>query len=231
MTHQCSACGALVFKGEQSRSSSKVTKGAFPLCCSCGDVKIPPVMEPPNILKTLLTGSTQTCHDFRSNIRAYNSSLAFASMCLTGVEYNFLTKGPYCYGINGQIYHRISQMLPDSGKAPGFSQIYIYDKEHELANHLNAFPSLDRSLLKELQDIMKDVNPYAQKYTHIGNVMKENLAEDRQLVLKATRETVDLRRYNVPTGTDVAVIIPTERNDKSCRDVVIYKSPTQHPTG
>ena len=119
-------------------------------------------------------------------------------------------------------------MLPEEGKSPGFSQIYIYDKEHELDNHLNAFKSLDRCLLKDLQDMMKDINPYAQKYSHVGDIIKERPTADIQLVLKATRETIDPRRYNLPTGTDVAVIIPTERNDISRRDVVIYKSATPH---
>ena len=79
--------------------------------------------------------------------------------------------------------------------------------------------------------MMKDENPYAAKYIHVSNVIKEKPTEDVHLVLKATRDSIDPRRYNLPTGTDVAVIIPTERNDMSCRDVVIYKNATQHPTG
>ena len=51
------------------------------------------------------------------------------------------------------------------------------------------------------------------------------------MVLKATRQTIDPRRYNLPTGTDVAVIIPTEKNDTSRRDVAIYKSSVNHPAG
>ena len=152
-------------------------------------------------------------------------------MCLTGKEYNFHTSGPYCYRINGQVYHLISQLQPENGKPPGFSQIYIYDKEHELDHCLNSFNTLDRGLLKELQDMIKDENPYAEKYIHVSNVINEKPTEDVQLVLKATRDTVDPTRYNLPTGTDVAVIIPTERNDISHRDVVIYKSAAQHPTG
>ena len=114
---------------------------------------------------------------------------------------------------------------------PSFSQIYIYDdKEQELENHLNSFCQLDRNLLKELQDMMTEVNPYAQIYCHIDNVIKEKPTENVQLGVKATRDTIDPRRYNLPTGTDVAVIIPTERNDITSRGIVIYKS-TLHPTG
>ena len=170
-----------VYKGEQTKGSIKETqRGAFSLCCACGDVMIPPVKEPSRLLKDLLTGGTQRNHDFRNNLRAYNSSLAFASMLLTQEEYfkSKGSKGPYCYRINGQVYHRISQILPENGKAPGFSQIYIYDKEHELDNHLNSFNTLYRSLLKELQDMMKEINPYAQKYNHVSEMMKENPTED-----------------------------------------------------
>ena len=105
MPYICSACGALMFKGEQSKGSV-AQKGTFSFCCSHGDVKIPPVKEPPSLLKDFLTGGTQRDCNFRKNIRAYNSSLAFASMLLTGEEYNFKSqKGPYCYRINGQVYH------------------------------------------------------------------------------------------------------------------------------
>ena len=61
--------------------------------------------------------------------------------------------------------------------------------------------------------------------------IKDNPAEDIQLVLKETRDTIDPRRYNLPTGTDIAVIIPTERNDISKRDVVICKNSAKHATG
>ena len=77
--------------------------------------------------KNLLKGKSQKAQAFHQNIRAYNSSLAFASMYLTGHEYTFKGRGPYCFRINGQVYHKISQMQPETGKSPGFLQIYIYD--------------------------------------------------------------------------------------------------------
>ena len=69
-------------------------------------------------------------------------------------------------------------MEPENGKIPSFSQIYIYDKEHELENHLNIFKILDGTLLKKLQDMMKEINPYAAKYSHFGDVIEENPTED-----------------------------------------------------
>ena len=142
MNHICSECKALMFQGEQSRKQG--SRGKFSLCCSHGAVQIPSIKEPPDILKNLFIGSTKRDHDFQKNIRAYNSSLAFASMCLTGKEYDFQTNGPFSYRINGQVYHLIRQLQPENGKPPGFSQIYIYDKEHELDHLLNSFNILER---------------------------------------------------------------------------------------
>ena len=80
--------------------------------------------------KKLLTGNTKKDQDFHINIRAYNSSLAFASMLLSKKEYKFNTSGPYCFRICGQVYHALSQMQPEEGRKPNFSQIYIYDQEN-----------------------------------------------------------------------------------------------------
>ena len=76
MNYICPECGAQMFKEEQSRG--------FSFCCSHGSVKLPPIKEPPQLLKCLLTGTTQTDHNFRENIRAYNSGLAFASTSWVG---------------------------------------------------------------------------------------------------------------------------------------------------
>ena len=134
MKYICCDCGALLFKGENhtGRLSSSAT---FGLCCSKGAIKLPPIKDPPQKLKNLFTGNSQKYRNFRQNIRAYNSSLAFASMCFTGHEYTFKSRGPYCFKINGQVYHRISQLQPEVGITPGFSQIHIYDQQNELDYH------------------------------------------------------------------------------------------------
>ena len=41
-----------------------------------------------------------------------------------------------------------------------------------------------------------------------------------------------IHRYNLPAGTDVAVIMPLETTEAPCkRDVVVYKSAKDHPNG
>ena len=125
-----------MFKEEKSDKTVNAVNASakFALCCSYGEIKLPPIKKPPEKLKQLLTGNTRWDRDFQTNIRAYNSSLAFASMCLTRKEYKFKTNGPYCFRICGQVYHTLSQMIPDEGKKPSFSQIYIYHQQNELDN-------------------------------------------------------------------------------------------------
>ena len=121
MKSSCHECGALMFEQEKCDPVPGNTfQKTFSLCCAYGAIKLPPIKEPPEKLKSLLTGNTKCHQEFRTNIQAYNSSLAFASMCLTGDEYKFKNHGPYCYRINGQVYHTISQMQLESGKRPLF---------------------------------------------------------------------------------------------------------------
>ena len=76
--------------------------------------------------------------------------------------------------------------------------------------------------MSELQDMVKEVNPYEKMYRHVADMIWENLIEDIHLVLKATQKTIDPQHYNVPTGTDIAVIIPAESTDMpSNKDVVM----------
>ena len=59
-------------------------------------------------------------------------------------------------------------------------------------------------------------------------MIREKPTEDIKLVLKATGTKIDHRRYNLPTGTDIAVIMPTESEHILCKcDVVVYKTSTQ----
>ena len=123
-------------------------------------------------------------------------------------------------------------MQPEQGKPPAFSQIYIYDQEHELDNCMKPFSGLDASLLLDLQQMIKSVNPYAHTYLQVGETLTANPACDIKLVLRSPSKQVDPHRYNLPTGTDVAVIMPADTLETPCkRDVVVYKSAQDHPSG
>ena len=113
-------------------------------------------------------------------------------MCLTQKPYKLNTSGPYCFQISGQVYHALSQMQPEHGTKPKFSKIYIYDQANELDNKLQTFQDLDKAVLKELQEVIKDVNPYAHIYKHAGDIMRANPSEDIKLVLRACKQNANI---------------------------------------
>jgi len=47
--------------------------------------------------------------------------------------------GPPQFILNGQNYHRIGSLLPESGNTPKFAQLYIYDTENEVKNRVSNF--------------------------------------------------------------------------------------------
>ena len=103
MNNICAACGALMFKDEThcGKLTENRPTATFNSCCANGNIILPPIKDPPELLKRLLQGNTARDKAFCDNIRAYNSSLAFASLDLTGKEFKFKNPGPYCYRING----------------------------------------------------------------------------------------------------------------------------------
>ena len=79
MTYHCSYYHAKFWEGEKlSTSTKQISK--FPLCCGEGKVVLPPLDNLPELLDHLLTSTDTRGKDFRNQIRAYNSSLAFCSL-------------------------------------------------------------------------------------------------------------------------------------------------------
>ena len=232
MEYICAKCGALMLKDEQDRQSGQNTDGlVYSLCCCYGTIHVLPVSEPPKLLQTLLSGNSPTSHHFMKNIQAYNSSFAFASMSLTGEEYLFKSRGPYCFRISGQVYHTISQLLPQEGEPHKFSQIYLYDASEELNFQQNIFGNLNRRIVRDLQQMINCYNPYAALYHSVCDLLNSHRTQDVGLVLKTSGEEIDSRCYNVPTGTDMVIIIPVENENQPLnKNIVIYKNKHSHPS-
>ena len=96
---------------------------------------------------------------------------------------------------------------------------------------MKPFSDLDASLLLDLQQMIKSVNPYAHTYLQVGETLTANPACDIKLVLRSPSKQVDPHRYNLPTGTDVAVIMPADTLETPCKRDVVYKSVQDHPSG
>ena len=79
--------------------------------------------------------------------------------CLTGGEYKFPNPGPYCFRINGQVYHYISHLQPTGGECPKFSQIYLYDGSKQVSSQSGIFKDLQPGIISDLQQMVHDINP------------------------------------------------------------------------
>ena len=124
----------------------------FSACCGNGNIKLPPLKDPPDLLENLLTGNKQRHKQFHENI-TYNSSLAFASLCLTGQKFKFKNPGPYCYRMASCTMHSAKCSLNMENHL--HSQIYMYDHEHELDYCMKPFTGLDASLTGAATDDKK----------------------------------------------------------------------------
>lgn len=117
MNIKCNFCFALHFAEE------KLSNKKFSDCCKKGEVIIPSASPYPHLLKMLMTKQHVHSKNFMANIRIYNSAMSFASI---GANIDFPPgRGPYCFRIHGQMYHKISNI--NTGSAAKFGQLYFLE--------------------------------------------------------------------------------------------------------
>ena len=170
MDSVCSGCNAKMFPGELHRGKVG-TDAVFSLCCAYGTIKLPPIKAPPILLQRLFTTMDSPSREFRKNIRLYNSNLSLASVGVNlGQVFNFTSRGPWTYKINGQIYHAIGNVFPEDSARPSFAQLYVYDPHHEIDHRLSRNPEVNQRVLSELQQCMREHNPYVRQYVQVSQI-------------------------------------------------------------
>lgn len=222
MDQICGECDARHFKKE--RPSDK----KFTLCCYKGKVILPPLKPCPELLLHLLTDSHPQSKHFMRNIRNYNNALAMPSM---GAKIaSPPNRGPYCFRIHGQVYHNTSSVGVLNETNPRYAPLYFMDSEQatDIRTGIAANSVCDRGLMKALDQLLRQVNPYTTLYKTMSRVLEEEHreaeAEGRPyytagMIIHGDRKTHDRRRYNRPTTSEIAVIFkskdgapPTDRS-------------------
>jgi len=216
LQHKCNHCGALHFEKERPRDD------AFTMCCHKGSVKLEPNNVPP-YMKDLYQGQLPESLNFRNNIRQYNNSFAFASM---GAKICSLGSGPYCFKIHGQIYHRMSDAMPEDGGRPQFSQLYFMDPDEALDQRMSEKPNENclPAVLSEIDQLLRTVNPFACSYQFMREKIEEQGTNKTVVMDIITNKSQDHRRYNAPTATEVAIIFEADADGSPplYRDIRIY---------
>ena len=222
MNNECLICKALYFKCEMT------TKKVFTKCCSAGATTLNFDFTVPELVQNLLTMKHQYSKHFRENIRQYNSALSFASFGAQTVQQGH-GRGPYCFKIQGQIYHETQNLKPTAGCRRQYAQLYIIDTEEAVNERLKhpANKSLKRDLLIELDQLLRSTNKYAQTFNMLHE-LEENETCDYVIRFLKERNT-DPRRYNLPACNEIAVVFSDREGEPPFeRDIEIHKKDGDH---
>ncbi|GFS08741.1 ATP-dependent DNA helicase PIF1 [Elysia marginata] len=144
-------------------------------------------------------------YPFPTKIRNYNNALALASI---GCHEHFQTSFNHTFTIQGKLYHRIGNLLPERGAVPKLSQIYFYDSDAQL-DYMLLYSGLDPHILKDFQTTLHSVNTYIEFFKTAIEVSAEQ--SDVKIVLHAEKKTPQnghARSYNLPTSSEIAALLP-----------------------
>ena len=225
MSYSCELCYAKLWESEKLSTSTKAVL-KFSFCCGEGRVVIPPLETPPEFLAHLLTSTDKRGREFRSHIRAYNTSLASCTFRVkVDNELANAKLGVYTFCIHGVVHHSIGRLIPEPGEPPKFAQIYIHDgrPEAEVESRLRHMGELCLPELKGLQQMLHEVNPYVSDFKHAVDVMHSRNAIDVKLT-NVESSSEDPRTHSAPTAAEIAVLLPGDGYSSGVvnRDIVVH---------
>ncbi|KAF8116963.1 hypothetical protein N665_0013s0022 [Sinapis alba] len=213
--------------GERINKTRKTRTPIFTLCCMQGQVKLPLLKEPPEIITRLLTGDDPLSKHFQKNTRPYNMVFSFTSIGGNCVRAAQKSHGPQMFQIHGENYHLVGSLKPNDGVNAKFGQLYIVDTENEAENRANALrykkDILKKEIIQSLIEVLNAVNPYVKEFRSARDRFKENPEETFHMRIVSDR-VKDGRTYNTPTSSEIAALIPGDFNlDMDKRDIVLQK--------
>ncbi|CAN1147481.1 hypothetical protein LINPERHAP2_LOCUS15895 [Linum perenne] len=119
----------------------------------------------------------------------------------------------------------MGSILPLDGERPRYSQLYVSDPSSEVNDRLSNVSSsprtLDEQLISNLQDMIDETNVLAQSFRRVRDALQQPQNENFCLRISGTRIEND-RRYELPTGTDLAGLIPGDfEPNHEDRDIIV----------
>ncbi|CAN7057256.1 unnamed protein product, partial [Brassica rapa subsp. trilocularis] len=216
---ECPSCGALVWQSESTGRDPKTKELRFTICCNQGQIKLPPMRQPPPVLEKLLQ-----CKQFRETIRVYNALLAFTSIG-ANIDYSVVFgRGPFTFRIQGKTYHRIGSLIPKPGLPPRYLQLYIFDTANEVKNRLEALGQTTsegkatEATLKVLIEMVDTNNCLAKVFRRVRDRYEANSEEDFTISLISDKGKG--KQYDLPQSSEVVGLIVGEMADTICeRDI------------
>ena len=117
---------------------------------------------------------------------------------------------PYCFKIQGELYHFTGALLSYADQTPMYVQIYILDTAEQLNVRRANNNNLDPVVIENIQTMLLDSHPYIGWYCYTYKLIRNKPADEQQEV--RIRLYVDLQHdqwtYSLSTAEEIAVIIP-----------------------
>jgi len=243
----CRHCQAQMW-GDEAAAPSAQRYPNFQLCCSKGQVALPPLSPLPQQLADYLDRGHCDHSLFMRHIRTLNGAFAFTSVGATIQQAP--GRGPPVYILSGQLHHQIGSLLPrGDGDQPRFAQVYLYDAEQQAlirgesllsnltrrqagARALNSERERLLTICRHLGAMVNSVNPFARRFFYADELLRQ--ASDRGdpipdvvLRLHAPEPSASSSvrgTYNLPTSNDIAILMPGagDSHEPTQRDICIY---------
>ncbi|CAN0925698.1 ATP-dependent DNA helicase PIF1 [Linum grandiflorum] len=230
-TNTCKYCGAFFWVHEALKKTRQSQNPEYSMCCQLGVVDLPLLAETPPLLDRLLdiNGDALSKH-YRTHIRSYNAAFSWTSF---GAKFDprlLNSRGPYSLVLSGENYHYMGSLLPPEGQPPRYSQLYLHDPACEVADRMSSIGgqqhNLNPNLMTSLQDMLDVYNVLAKSFRRVRDALREPTNHSLRLRIAGTRVDND-RRYELPTGTELAGLIPgdfTPTHDD--RDIIVNNRAT-----
>jgi len=184
----------------------------------------------PEPLNTLMTAQDRQSRLFRQDIRRWNSLFAF-----TSIRYNADDRtgqngqGVQLFQIHGAVYHHQGPLILPGGRDALYSQVYLYDSAEAVqARTAQSRGELNVALIASLTQMLQATSPFIQLYLTARERFAQLPEQEPNLriilnpPLSLIMETgADMRRENLPTANEVAMILPDEYGRGGFRDIVL----------
>ena len=210
---ECKHCGAMFFRGQNKN------------CCRNGDIKLDQIPTPPSPLKELYNRVHEFAKIFIKFIIQLNSVFGFTSIGVPGLDQRLIRdpKGGGCFRMQGNIYHRLGALQPESGQPPKFSSIYFYNSEIAIARRQEILQGKRstpiphcKEIITIIQNSIESVNKLVKQYVQHGRSVLEQ--PEKEMIIVNNHRIVDIR----VVSNEFLVIVP-ENSDLSLKRNILLK--------
>jgi hypothetical protein len=134
-------------------------------------------------------------------------------MASFGINIQSPADGVSMIAIRGVVHHLLGLLAPLQGSPHQFAELYIIDNaDAQAVAHFVTLGQgdvdLDRRTLQELQQMLLGSNVYVQRFVQAMDFPLQYLA-NYEIVIRVDG-SIDRRRYNTPTSSEVAGLMPDE---------------------